>query len=59
MPNTEKEKKIRICINCFNCKQKDKFLYCKEEYFNPTIYKIAQLYTPQDHDCIDYISMDD
>lgn len=40
-----------LCIDCYNCKIKNKKVYCKEGYFNGVDIRKASLYTPFDFDC--------
>ena len=43
--------RIFLCIDCYNCKIKNKKIYCKERYFKETNIKKVSLFTPFDFDC--------
>lgn len=47
------------CINCYNCKTKNKKIFCKENIFSETTLKIGQFFTPYDFECLYFISMDE
>ena len=49
-------KEYFLCINCYNCKTKNKKVYCKEEYFSEDNIKKISLYTPFDFDCFKWES---
>lgn len=44
--------RLKLCVNCFNCKTKKGRVYCKKGCFNEkTSSNRSILYTPMDFDC--------
>jgi hypothetical protein len=42
---------IKLCLDCFNCKTKEKFVYCKMGYWREKKKLKSILYTPYDFSC--------
>ena len=54
MPKTESEINIplKLCVNCFNCKTKNRRVYCTKGCFDEKVTKNKSiLHTPTDFDC--------
>lgn len=50
---SKEDQKIKLCIDCFNCKTKENMVYCKLGFWREKKRKILKsiLHTPYDFNC--------